>query len=46
VGLRVTNNPKAQMQKAFESESSFSNNALVTALNRLSAALEKLSAGK
>lgn len=44
VGLRVNNNPKAQMQKAFDSESSFSNNALVTALNRLSAALEKLAA--
>jgi hypothetical protein len=44
VALRVANNPKAQMQKAFESEPTFSNSLLVNAINRLSAALEKLAA--
>jgi hypothetical protein len=45
VALRVNGNVKAQMQKAFESDAAqFSNNLLVSAINRLSAALEKLAA--
>jgi hypothetical protein len=42
VALRVANNPKAQMQKAFEPESAFSNSLLIAAINRLAVALEKL----